>query len=362
MVAEGNRERARNEIRTWLADVNRENATLLSPNPSSARLIRRSFSGRHIAWLEGKKFFYWYEKEFVKLEFKFLPLGFQLSPLGRYAALLFRKGRDCRTILINLKKKKRAPGSYASDCNQEGAPGQDGKRVYTIVRGELITYRPGKKPGPPLALQGIKARYKKIQNTYRLRSLEGGALLLFFGQAGYYEVFALEPEDRRLRKLGKGFARPEIFPRGVLPAHFQRTDAPAPKQAAQADGPGPIGYLLEGAVGKYSLRPLIRESGLKIGRGGKIPYSPSLTAVSRHEFLTVQKGVLSLWNSRTRRSREYPLLLRRFFLFSQGIVYEDVFRRLHLRRTAFTGDEKRLLALLQKTRALARRPGKRRRR
>ena len=357
LIQTGARKQAITEIRELLGDFNRLNSRKLSSTIDTSRVLRRSLRGNLVAWLEYKKLLFLKGEDISQLLLDVPGENLNLSNRGNFAVLLpanklagkkQKKNAGCLVQAISLESEGALYGEpLPADCRHLPAISDDGVFIY-YIRGGVLRYRNLKNPGPEntLPAAAFTPRYKKVSNFFYLYDLPGQNLCIFFGSAGYYQLYLFSPRTGKLKSLGKGFSSPTLQAAGDSLIVDPAADKNPPEETKKSNL---LAHIYSGGAGSLQLHDLLWENNeIKLAPGRKVTFFNSLTYLrSRGEFLVLKDNIFHYWNEKTNKLTPLPLVANHFVVLSQVLFFEDERNFLYFRRHPLSQEEKLLLQLLE---------------
>lgn len=337
-----------------LAGENTRQAVLLSAVRNPGRQVIRSPSGNSIAWADGRHFFYWYQGRFERLPLPELPLALGLSHSAHFAAIVFRKQTQCVVRVLDLNRKELGSGSIACNCAGRPAISDDGSTLLVPFGKELHRMkRPAsglETPGGDSRIAGpFAAKYPRAGLDIHAFALDTQSLI-FVGTGGHYNLYSLREKDQ-LTAQGSGFTTPHVF----VPGTISMLPFPKSKEAAPAlvESRRIIGDLLSGGSAQLKLiRLILQRDGFATAGGTPVPFSISYASIPGSGTLLVSDGYARMHPFAKDQPPALPIAMKRFFVFPEGLLYEDPEGRFHLRRSTISELETRLMRLIWKLRAV----------
>ena len=350
MIERGQKDKALVEIKKQLTDQNLRNSTLLSGVRNPRRIMKRSLAGNSIAWLEDRFLFYWYAQHFEKLELKRPPAGLFISRTGKHVIVVLKEKERCLLSPISLETKAILPGEFPSDCRSGAAISDDGKFIYYVDAG-VPRFRALLPDSRPAAGPSVRSpKYTKVSNHFYFQDLSNDRLLVFHGSAGFYAAYLYVRGGKTL-PLALDITKPFIY--GTTPVfaidRIETKTTPEPPGKAPKSAPHIVGHLFSGGTARHKIHQVeLQGNALKVSAGIPAEYSRSLTYLPQKQvFLKICRDTLCYLGS-DMKIRNLPMLVRRFEVFTEGIVFEDSENRLFFRRSSFTDLEQKLLQLLER--------------
>lgn len=238
----------------------------------------------------------------------------------------------------------------------ENCPGlpivdDSGKWVYYVSKRGLsripVHLSPGNNEFRPTSrvvadISMFKAKYSKLDNRFYLFDYGDDTILIFHGAAGYYNLYYHNMETEKSVAIGDRYAKPALLP--SVQAIFQNSGNRA-ANGAHSSQPGV--FVFRGASGKYELQRL---TGGPAPRSGTTFDAPALKnpvyVDSKEGFIWLDEKNLSFWTPRKNQNKKFPLEVREFVIYKEGILYQNAEYSLYLRKEPFTSIELELLDVI----------------
>ncbi|MBE7440498.1 MAG: hypothetical protein HS115_18755 [Spirochaetales bacterium] len=347
---EGKARETLSRIDLTIQEANRERSRKLSDS-GERRKFYPSLDGRTMVYSEGNRLFSLRpdQEDPVQLDLPAPPVHLLLSGAGDAAiALSDAEPGNCRFTPLSFRQGK-IFDSFQQDCLN--LPALTDQLLLFTVRPEGIT---GKQMGsadamhldmpPPLPLSAFPPKYKKIKNKFVLFSLPDNSILIFFGKAGYYDLYHYPGFGATVRKILSDVARPQLD--GEVPFfHIQTREEEQELKLRPVKNEYRY-FVLRRVAGRFELTPLTqKKEGFKTGKGIRMKPMENLTYLGNEQaFLQPRRNLLAVWKP-GKPYRYLPLISKTFSVYQGGIVYEDHDRKLYLRKSGFGQTELDLLKL-----------------
>lgn len=373
LVAEGRRKEALEEINERLTERSKELSIPLNED-SVDRILKQSPDGSRVAWVQDQELFVLKtDGQQTSIDLDENVRDFSLSNSGRFAALQLESESGCRPVVVDIDDRSVLEQSFPpSPCFQVPAVTDDGALLIQMRGGGLNLISIGAAPrldAPrelPAAL--FPPRYKNVSNAFTLYQVNKRGLLIFFGAAGYYDLYFYSGTGREVKRLQQNLARPRLFivSEGGAPdgegaaeeAPGDETDAtdgeaPAPRDAPAAPDRLRLttadGFVYSGGAGRWMLHAVRYRESVEVGPGfGAQNFSQVAFLRARRSFLIQSRDKLYYWDPVERTRKLLPLIARKFELYSGGLAYVDLVGRLYLRKAPFSDLEIQLVQMREK--------------
>jgi len=349
-LGQGKAQETLSRIDLTIQEANRERSRKLSDS-NEKRKFYPSLDGRTLVYSEGRRLFSLRpdQEEPLQLELPAVPVHILLSGAGDAAiALSHAEPGNCRFTPISFRQQK-IYDSFQQDCLN--LPAITDRLLLFTARAEGIA---GKQLGsldamdldmpPTLPPAAFPPKYKKIKNKFVIFSLPDSSILIFFGKAGYYDLYHYPGFGARVKKILTDVAKPQVD--GEVPFFNIQT-----REEEQELKLRPVKneyryFVLRRTGGRFELTPLTqKKDGFKKGAGIRLKPTDNLTYLGNEQaFLLPRRNLLAVWKP-GKPYRYLPLISKTFAVYQGGIVYEDHDRKLYHRRSGFGQTELNLLKL-----------------
>ena len=330
------------EIEQLIQSNNEEHSITLSENPAD-RVFAVSLDHTAFAWYENGKLTYRSLGIVKEVGLPQKPDQIILSYSGKTALAEYRNrpGSEgkCSYDLIQIMQGNVQPDILETDCENQPALTDTGDKIY-FSDGKHLYLRDilEAKTAMVVPRGAFKEKFKKVQNRFHLVSLPSGSIWIFYGEAGYYNLYYYTGPGRPDLFI-EGVASPKLF--GSVPRDFLQNDENEQLQAESLFSGDPAVFMYTGAAGNYKLQmvnlPNRKGPEYDVGIRDDLFY-----VTEKEEFLLVRKNYLSFLNPSSRKYTQLPLEVKRIFVYSEGVAYVDPEGKLLLRSRGFSDFEKNL--------------------
>lgn len=367
LVAEDRTDEALEEINRLLTETNKELSTPLNEERVQ-RSLKQSLDGRAVAWVQQQEIRYRDAQQTDRvLELPAPARDFNLSSSGSFAvAHLERADEDsCTPVVADFRAGRILRPEIEVDlpCYQTPAVAEDGQFLYYADKNRLHILRLQPDASPPGAenvpekLPALKPKYDKLSNRMALYQAGQRGLLIFFGAAGYYDLYHYPGSGDDIERIETDVARPRLYSvftgqsmadplnpeedeaagesiegATAKPVQTQGELSPEERRLARAEA-----FFFSGGAGRWDLRPLRYSGKPEADKGIRTrPRKQMIFVRDRGEFLTLRGERMYYWDPLENQARLLPLLARQFELFEGGLVYVDLLDRVYLRSAPFS--------------------------
>lgn len=341
------REDALEEISSLLTEKNKELSEPIDED-NVDRILKQSADGKTIAWAQDDDL-YVREADRVRHIDLDAPISdFTLSGNGRFAAALTAAESECKPVVIDvIERRTREIEAGPVACFRTPAISGDGALLFLPEKNGLRLMELESGQSRQIPASKTPAKFRNLSNLYAITTIGERSALVFFGAAGYYDLYYYSGDGGDLKRLLQNVARPRFFPStdGVRLESAEELPSTAVTEdrlnLAKADG-----FVYSGGAGRWQLHPLQLGDEPRLGRALPAPAFQQLVFVrNRGEFLIHSRERLYYWNPYSRKKRALPLAARRFEMGAEGLIYVDLLNRLYLRRAPFSELEIQLTQL-----------------
>ncbi|MCB1305577.1 MAG: hypothetical protein KDK37_14920 [Leptospiraceae bacterium] len=343
-MQEGKYEQTETEILELEHEISDESSVVLSEK-NTARLYAVSLDHTAFTWYENGKLFYRTLGITKELSLPDAPVRLLLSYSGKTALAEYhdRPGSDgnCSYDYIHIIQGKVHPDILSTNCENTPAITDTGDRIY-YSDGKALYFKDTEKDGSALAAPAsvFKEKFKKVENRFHIASLPNGAIWIFYGEAGYYNLYYYSGKGQPTVFM-EGVASPILY--GSVQRDFLKDDTEKinPESLFAGD---PAVFLYTGAAGNYKLQmihlPDRKGPIFDVGIREDMFY-----VAEKEQFLLVRNDHLSYLNPTNRKYSRLPMEASRIFVYSEGIAYVNPKGKLLLRSRGFSNFEKKLFEL-----------------
>ena len=333
------------EIQELINQTNESNSLTLSEKKAD-RVFAVSLDHTAFAWYENGKLTYRTLGIVKEVGLPQKPDQIILSYSGKTALAEYRNrpGSEgqCSYDLIQIIQGQVQPDILQTDCENQPALTDTGDIVYFSDGKHLFMKETTEGKKAMVAASGaFKEKFKKVQNRFHITSLPSGSIWIFFGEAGYYNLYYYTGTGRP-DLIMEGVASPRLF--GSVPRDFLQGDGSEQLQAESLFSGDPAVFFYTGAAGNYKLQmmnlPDKKGPEFNVGIRDDMYY-----VAEKEQFLLERKGFLSFMDPSTRKYTQLPLEVQRIFVYSEGVAYVDPEGKLLLRSRGFSDFEKNLYRL-----------------
>ncbi len=323
---------AHDKIRVKLEAKRASDEILSNKRPQNPRMLEVSNDRNRVVWTDDKQItFRDLANPLIKsLTFPEIPEMVSVSSEAEYAIVLFKlpNGVGCRMVNVSLIEPK---PSYLSDtyvsCKNRSAVSSDGSSIYYFINENLYeeTLKDPKKPKLLVTKERFESIYPNIKNRTHIFSI-AKTFLIFFGNAGVYNLYWFNPKDNSITKLASEIITPKLY-----------------------YGNGKNAFVLSGVVGSLVLREIKYTSygEPNLSKGFSISYNEinPFPTTKANEFISGKSGSIYKWGT-TIKKRVYPIIAERFWVVARDyIIYENNNKELILTSTEFSPEDWKLLDL-----------------
>lgn len=323
---------AHEKIRTKLEAKRASDEILSNKRPQNPRILEVSNDRNRVVWTEDKQItFRDLANPLIKsLTFPDVPEMISVSSEAEYSLVLFKlpNGVGCRMVNVSLIEPK---PSYLSDtyvsCKNRSAVSSDGSSIYYFINENLYeeTLKDPKKPKLLVSKERFESIYPNVKNRTHIYSI-AKTFLIFFGNAGVYNLYWFNPKDSSITKLASDIMAPKLF-----------------------YGNGKNAFVLSGVVGSLVLKEIKYTSygEPNISKGIPISYNEinPFPTTKVNEFISGKSGSIYKWGT-TIKKRVYPIIAEKFWVVARDyIIYENYKKELILTSTEFSPEDWKLLDL-----------------
>ncbi|MBX7057994.1 MAG: hypothetical protein K1X75_07995 [Leptospirales bacterium] len=345
MSASGESADALSEINELLTEKNKELSEPLDEERAD-RILKLSADGRVAAWSQDEELYIRDQERTYNIDLDAPISDFTLSSNGRYAAATIAGDNECVAAAVDVRDQSvRETNLPEGPCYLTPAISDDGQLLYLPREKSLWVLALNSGARTEITPAQTPPKYRNLSNIYTVTSAGRRGALIFYGAAGYYDLYYYPGQGSQLTRLLQNVARPYFFPstQGATLASPDDLEVEAPPpdrlKLGEADG-----FVYSGGAGRWQLHAL-RLSGERPQAGANLP-APAFSQLAflrnRRVFLAQSRERLHYWNPYTRKKRELPLLARKFEMGAEGLLYVDLLNRLYLRRSSFSELEIRL--------------------
>ena len=342
MLAAGEKQKVILEIDTILNDLNEEQTESIRSASSPRHFVRNS-SGTTVAWLEKDKvFFYNGELDSISLDENGSDL--RISDNGKFALAFAVVDEQCLLFPMSLQTEELFPEIVLEKCEGRAAITDTGE-IWYPMNGKIFRKKnpeTDQEAEPILDKSRFSNKFKKIRNDFYIFSAPDNTLIIFYGNAGYYNLYGYDMDAGKLISAGIKPVKPIIH-------WVEKRDLLFPENSKNSNSQTDA-YLFTGSIGKFMLSSLSL-NGLKSG----ISFSPppettSFTPISDTGFFYFidNKSRVSSFNSRKNSITMLPIKAKSLVFTERGFLYNDENNGLKLRRTHLSDFENKLLKMKQK--------------
>lgn len=361
-IAEGKIEETKTEVIEWIESINSTNAVALSKNKAD----------RIYAVSPNRTSFYYSESG--KLTFRMpgvihaIAIGPGLQRIipsfeGTATALIQKKDDRCVVRIVRPVESDSVEEIFDIACDASVAVNDEGTRLYYSVNGNLYLYDAKRARRGLIRIgKSLKSPYKKIDKKMVIRSVSPEELWVFYGSAGYYDLYYYSGRGSDFDLVEKGLASPEGFTavKNDFLAISQESPQPSEngpeenEESAESDENvaeskpaihgfegSPLHFFYTGTAGQYQLKQFTPPDQKGPERNFGLYDFNMVYVAEKEQFLTVRNGELRYMDFRG-RTTSLPLEMEKFFLYSEGLAYEDADGTLFLRTSGISMLEKRL--------------------
>ena len=351
-------ELARKEITERVIKENRRYSIQLA-EADPGRLVRVSFDGSTLLWFQEDQLYYLRGEKRWKLDLDLEGRLVDMNPSwsAKYLVLFDydEKEKKCRPTVLSLAKKKILDyGLPKLECGNTPVVNDSGDTLFYAAKGELrrfpldtLSSKAKLSKGISFSAKHFVKKYKKIKNRFILYQVGPQALLLLFGNLGYYNMYYYNAqEEDKLAKSNIVFSSSRIFPsfRKAKDRDSSIEIQTQEKKRLRLYKAHAFGY--SGGAGKRRLHALHFGKDLEVGQGFKTEvFSQLIFLEGQGQFLSVQEQKLYFWDPVGAQMQRLPLAAKNLFLFRNGLIYVDLLGQLYLRERLFSDFEMSLLDL-----------------
>ncbi|MBI41022.1 MAG: hypothetical protein CMF59_15590 [Leptospiraceae bacterium] len=341
-VQAGRYKETQSEIEQLIQTNNQEHSITLSEKPVD-RVFAVSLDHTAFSWYENGKLTYRSLGIVKEVGLPQKPDQIILSYSGKTALAEYRNrpGSEgkCSYDLIQIMQGNVLPDILETDCENQPALTDTGDKIYFSDGKHLFLKDVQEDKTAMVVPRGaFKEKFKKVQNRFHLVSLPSGSIWIFYGEAGYYNLYYYTGTGRPELFI-EGVASPRLF--GSVPRDFLQKDENEQLQAESLFSGDPAVFMYTGAAGNYKLQmvnlPNRKGPEYNVGIRDDLFY-----VAEREEFLLERKNYLSFLNPSSRKYTQLPLEVKRIFVYSEGVAYVDPDGKLLLRSRGFSDFEKNL--------------------
>jgi hypothetical protein len=323
---------AQDKIKNKLEGKRTSDEILSNKKPINQRIIEVSNDRNRVVWTEDKQITF---RDLANplsksLTFPDIPEMISVSSEAEYAIVLFKlpNGAGCRMVNVSLIEPK---PSYLSDtyvsCKNRSAVSSDGSSIYYFINENLYeeTLKDPKKPKLLVSKERFESIYPNVKNRTHIFSISK-TFLIFFGNAGVYNLYWFNPKDNSITKLASEIITPKLY-----------------------YGNGKNAFVLAGVVGSLLLREIKYTSygEPSITKGFSITYNEinPFPTTKVNEFISGKSGSIYKWGTSIQK-RVYPIIADKFWVVARDyIIYENNAKELILTSTEFSPEDWKLLDL-----------------
>lgn len=323
---------AQDKIKNQLQTKRASDEILSSKKPANPRIIEMSNDRNRIVWTEDKQITF---RDLANplsksLTFPDIPEMVSVSSEAEYAIVLFKlpNGAGCRMVNVSLIEPK---PSYLSDtyvsCKNRCAISSDGSSIYYFINENLYeeSLKDPKKPKLLVPKEKFESAYPNIKNRTHIYSI-GKTFLIFYGNAGVYNLYWFNPKENGITKLASDIITPKLY-----------------------YGNGKNAFVLSGVVGSLLLKEIkyTAYGEPNISKGFSISYNElnPFPTTKANEFISGKSGSIYRWGTSISK-KIYPILAEKFWVVARDyILYENNSQELILTSTEFSPEEWKLLEL-----------------
>ena len=364
---------AEEEIINHLVEENQKRSLLIS-NISPNRIVKTSLDGKNLIWLElrTRKLYYFHNGKKSKMTLSLKEntqiADFNPSWNGNYIVFVLRKDKKCTPVVFSfLEQRTLETNLPETECHNTPVLSDDGHVLhYTANNGELLrqtlVHRTLKAPSPLIESisfprKNFVAKYSKIKSRFILYPVGPHAILLLFGNAGYYRLYSYDGVGDKLKKHNLIASTGKIF---FSPNTAQKKNLSGKKisENTRLGLDNASAFIYSGGAGKHKLHALRWEgTKVKIGHGFTAPIFTNLVFLRKQNaFLGIQNNDLYLWNpasqSNKEKTQKVPLSAKSLFQFNEGLFYTDLSNRIYFYERPFSSFETALIGLYAKISSL----------
>ena len=366
-----------NEITERITDKNSEYSLLLAESDPN-RIEKASLDGSSFFWIHSDQ----EELQYIKNNQRF-SISLNLNGIirdinpswsGKYLVIYLHKKeingknnakkKKCFIQLISIIENKNLKYDLPDfECGNIPAIDDKGEYLFYSYKNELHRMPLGES-SLKLALANstifsakhFVKKYKKVKSRFVLQQVKKSSLLIFFGNAGYYNLSYHNGQNNNNEKLITNkliFARPQIY----STTKFQQSKKYNSPDHKTTNNSGSLykaeAFAYTGSAGKYKLHALEFGEKLIVHKGFSAPAFRILIFLQEQgRFLSTKKQKIFFWNPTKRREKSkriLPLAAKNLFLSHTGFVYTDLLGQLYLRKVSFSNFESSLLDLYGET-------------
>ena len=354
---------AREEIAQRFIEENRKHSVQLAESEPN-RLIKISLDGSTLIWVqEGYLYYVQNERQWkLGLDLEGDLLDMNPSWNGDYLVLFVRpelgkkkKNRKCQPKILSLVKRKFLEYDLPKlKCSNTPAINDKGNTLFYAAKGELrrfpldnLSFQQALSQSITFSAKHFTKKYKKVKNRFVLYQAAPQAVLIFFGNVGYYNMYYYNGQtEDKLDKSNIVFSSARLYPSFRLGLQNKMNVGMQTQEKKRLGLYEARAFAYSGGAGKRKLHALHFGEELKVGEGFQAQvFSQLIFLQEQGQFLSIQEQKLYFWDPVSVQRQRLPLSAKNLFLFRKGLIYVDLLGQLYLRQSLFSDFEMSLLDL-----------------
>ncbi|MDH5656429.1 MAG: hypothetical protein OEZ34_11005 [Spirochaetia bacterium] len=338
-IESGQKEKAITEINHTLIDLNEDFSETLRSSSLPRKFVRNR-SGSVTAWIEGDRVYFFNGKlDSVSLDENGTDL--QISNNGKYGLVHAVTEDLCLLYPFSMETGTEFPEIALDKCEGRAAVMDNGevwfpqnKKIFkkSDIESEEVQSE------EILDIKNFSIKYKKLNNHFYLFSASENLLLIFYGTAGYYNLYSYNTDNSKLNLISKSPVKPVLY-------WTQKKDVLFPEMSNS--GNKYDAWIFTGSAGKYTLSPIQISSKPKMGKSEKNPPMANFIPLGEtgKYYIIDKSSSLARFDSRKNSLFSFPIKATSLIMLDSGLLYNDENESLKYRNLPFGEFEKNLLDL-----------------